>query len=133
MAEKPAAAFILSLTGAVLIILNALILAFFTTAAVVVLGAFGRTLGIFLPRLGGLIFLMGVMGLAIGVVILAGAFMINSEDKTRVTTGSIIVIVFSVMSFFIGGGFIIGFILCIVGGILGLAWSPQAPPPPPPP
>jgi len=133
MAEKPAAAFILSLTGAVLIIFNALILAFFTTAAVVVLGAFGRTLGIFLPRLGGLIFLMGVMGLAIGVVILAGAFMINSEDKTRVTTGSIIVIVFSVMSFFIGGGFIIGFILCIVGGILGLAWSPQAPPPPPPP
>lgn len=131
MAEKPTAAFVLSLIGAALIILNALILAFFTTLVGVALGVFGRALGVFLPRLGSLVFLLGVGGIAIGIIVLAGAFMINSEDKNRVTTGSIIVLVFSIMSFFIGGGFIIGFLLCIVGSILGLTWKPSAPPPPP--
>ncbi|MGB9718314.1 MAG: hypothetical protein ACPL4E_07740 [Thermoproteota archaeon] len=132
MAEKPTAAFILSLIGAILIILNALILAFFTTLVGVALGVFGRALGVFLPRLGSLVFLLGIGGIVIGIIVLVGAFMINSEDKSRVTTGSIIVLVFSIMSFFIGGGFIIGFLLCIVGSILGLTWKPSAPPPPPP-
>ncbi|MEM3465889.1 MAG: hypothetical protein QW506_01895 [Thermoproteota archaeon] len=132
MAEKPTAAFILSLIGAALIILNALILAFFTTLVGIALGVFGRPLGMFLPRLGSLVFLAGIGGLVIGIIVLAGAFMINSEDKSRVTTGSIIVLVFSIMSFFIGGGFMIGLLLCIVGSILGLAWNPSAPPPPPP-
>jgi hypothetical protein len=133
MAEKPTAAFILSLIGAVLIIINAFIIAVFTTVAGAILSTVGRTLGAFLGRLGGLIFLIGIVGVVIGIIILVGAFMINSEDKTRVTTGSIIVIVFSVTSFLIGGGFIIGSILCIVGGVLGLAWSPKTPPLPPPP
>ncbi|MBO3754174.1 MAG: hypothetical protein FGF53_04765 [Candidatus Brockarchaeota archaeon] len=132
MAEKPTAAFILSLIGAALIILNALILAFFTTLVGVALGVSGRALGVFLPRLGSLVFLLGIGGLVIGVIVLAGAFMINSEDKSRVTTGSLIVLVFSIISFFIGGGFIIGLLLCVVGSILGLTWKPSAPPPPPP-
>ncbi len=131
MAEKPTAAFILSLIGAALIILNALILAFFTTLVGVAISVFGRTLGMVLPRLGSLVFLVGIGGLVIGIIVLAGAFMINSEDKSRVTTGSIIVLVFSIMSLFIGGGFLIGFLLCVVGSILGLAWNPSAPPPPP--
>jgi len=133
MAEKPTAAFILSLIGAVLIIINAMIIAVFTTVAGAILSIVGRTLGAFLGRLGGFIFLMGIVGVVIGIIILVGAFMINSEDKTRITTGSIIVIVFSVISFLIGGGFIMGSILCIVGGILGLTWSPKTPSPPPPP
>lgn len=131
MAEKPTAAFILSLIGAALIILNALILAFFTTLAGIILSVSGRALGAFLAGLGSLVFLLGIGGLVIGVIVLAGAFMINSEDKSRVTTGSIIVLVFSIMSFFIGGGFIIGFLLCVVGSILGLTWKPSPPPPPP--
>ena len=132
MAEKPVAAFILSLIGAALIILNALVIAFFTTLVGIALGVFGRALGVFLPGLGGLVFLAGIVGLVIGIIVLAGALMINSEDKSRVKTGSTIVLVFSIMSFFTGGGFIIGLILCLAGSILGLTWSPSAPLPPPP-
>lgn len=133
MAEKPMAAVILSLIGAALIILNALVIAFFTTLLGVALGVSRGALGAFLPRLGGLVFLVGIVGLVIGIIVLAGAFMINSEDKSRVKTGSTLVLVFSIMSFFTGGGFIIGLILCLAGSILGLTWSPSAPPPPPAP
>ncbi len=127
------AAFILSLIGAALIILDALVIAFFTTLLGVALGVSGRALGAFLPRLGGLVFLVGIVGLVIGIIVLAGAFMISSEDKSRVKTGSTLVLVFSIMSFFTGGGFIIGLILCLAGSILGLTWSPSDPPPPPAP
>ncbi|MCX8183180.1 MAG: hypothetical protein N3F08_01980 [Crenarchaeota archaeon] len=128
MAEKPTAAFILTLIGAVLIILNALAIVFLTAVVARIL----RITGMFFPLLGGLIFLVSIVGLIIGIIILAGAFMINSESKSRVTTGSIIVLVFSIISLFIGGGFIIGLILCLVGSILGLTWNPPPAPPPPP-
>ncbi|MEM2088694.1 MAG: hypothetical protein QXU11_03080 [Thermoproteota archaeon] len=127
MAEKPTAAFILTLMGAVLIILNALAVVFLTAVVTRML----RMTGMFFPILGSLIFITGIVGLVIGIIILAGALMINSESKSRVTTGSAIVLVFSLISFFIGGGFIIGLLLCLVGSILGLTWNPPPPPPPP--
>ncbi|MEM2050429.1 MAG: hypothetical protein QXO47_00755 [Thermoproteota archaeon] len=127
MAEKPTAAFILTLMGAVLIILNALAVVFLTAVVTRML----RITGMFFPILGSLIFITGIVGLVIGIIILAGALMINSESKSRVTTGSAIVLVFSLISFFIGGGFIIGLLLCLVGSILGLTWNPPPPPPPP--
>ncbi|MEM2941358.1 MAG: hypothetical protein QW304_07420 [Thermoproteota archaeon] len=71
----------------------------------------------------------------IGILMLIGALMINSTSKSRVTMGSILVIIFSIIAVFIGGGFYyIGTILGIIGGILGLIWKPSAaiPPPPPP-
>ncbi|MEM4427768.1 MAG: DUF6114 domain-containing protein [Zestosphaera sp.] len=43
----------------------------------------------------------------------------------RVKTGSILVLIFSILSLFtVGGGFFIGFILGLIGGILGLTWKP---------
>ena len=39
----------------------------------------------------------------------------------------ILIIVFSVLSFFGFGGFIIGAILGIIGGVLALRWKPAAP------
>ncbi|NHV98922.1 MAG: hypothetical protein HA496_04650 [Thaumarchaeota archaeon] len=132
MAEKPTAAFILSLIGAILIILNALTVFFLTAIVTRMLKTMDTFIPILARALGGMVFLMGIAGLAIGAIILVGAFMINSESKNRVSTGSIIVLVFSIISFPIGGGFIIGLILCLVGSILGLTWSPSPAPPPPP-
>lgn len=126
MAEKPTAAFILSLIGAVLILIQGLIIAVFASII-------GAAIGIFHPMFGGLVIIIGVAALSIGIIMLVGAFMINSEDKSRVMTGSILVLVLAIIGFFVGGGFFIGSILCIVGSILGLTWKPSEPAYPPPP
>lgn len=126
MAEKPTAAFILSLIGAILILIEGLVISVFVSII-------GAAVGIFHHMFGGLVIVIGLAALSIGIVILIGAFMINSEDKSRVMTGSVLVLVLAIIGFFIGGGFYIGSILCIVGSILGLTWKPSEPAYPPPP
>jgi len=39
----------------------------------------------------------------------------------KTTPGGILVLLFGILSLFLGGGFFIGFILAIIGGALGLA------------
>jgi len=41
--------------------------------------------------------------------------------KGSATAGGVLVLIFGILSIVIGGGFILGFILAIVGGALGLA------------
>jgi len=110
-------------------------------------GIFGAIVGIIggamigvipgLGWLGGLVIILGFLGLIFGIIVIVGAVMINSGERDRVKTGSIIVLIFSILSLFVGGtgGFIVGFILGLIGGILGLTWKPteEAAPPPPPP
>jgi len=130
MAEKPTAAFVLSLIGAIFILINSIIIA--------IAGAF---IALFLPGIGAAI---AIIGLIIGIIALVGAIMINSTEPGKVKTGGIIVLIFSIISLIIGGGFFIGFLLGLIGGILALTWKPPAkpvevketppsPPPPPPP
>lgn len=131
MSEKPTAAFALSLVGAIFIILGGLFSAVIGTMVGGAVGMMG------FEWFGGLIIVLGILGLVFGILTLVGAIMINTGEKDKVRTGSIIVLVFSILSLFVGGtgGFIIGFILCLIGSILGLTWKPsaaEAPPPPPP-
>jgi hypothetical protein len=130
--EKPTAAFALSLVGAIFIIISGLVSA---ALSAIVGGLVGLVPG--LGGLGGLIAVSGALGLIFGIIVLIGAVMINSGDPGKVKTGSIIVLIFSILSLPTAlGGFIIGFILGLVGSILGLTWKPEpraAPPPPPPP
>ncbi len=127
MDEKPSAAFVLSLIGAILVLATSLI--------VVALGGIAIRLipdRMYIGNLSAMIMLFGVIGLVFGVLMLVGALMINSGTPNKVKTGSIIVIVSSVLSLLVGGGLIIGFVLGLVGGILGLTWKPpteQRPPP----
>lgn len=129
--ERPVAAFVLSLIGGILILLGSIVTALFA-------GIFGGVM-MFFPFLGGLgalIIFIGILGLIFGIIILVGAVMIYSNNPSRIRTGSIIVLVFSILSLFTGGGFIIGFILTLIGSILGLVWKPpeersRLPPPPP--
>jgi hypothetical protein len=118
--EKPEAAFILSLIAGIFILISAIITAVFTT----LLGGIIS----FIPIVGSvglLVIIVGVVGVVFGALVLVGAFMINSEDPSRVRTGSILVLVFSILSIMTGGGFIIGLILGIVGAVLALVWKPQ--------
>ena len=75
----------------------------------------------------------GAVGLVCGIIIIVGAVMMNSSDKSRVRTGAIIVLVLTIIgALFTVGGFVIGGILAFVGSILGLTWKPTATMPPPP-
>lgn len=131
MAEKPTAAFVLSLIGGILILLGGIygaIIGIIGGAAISIVPGFGW--------LSGLIIALGILGLIFGIIVILGAVMINSGERGKVRTGSILVLIFSILSLFVGGtgGFIIGFILSLIGSILGLTWKPseEAPPPPPP-
>jgi hypothetical protein len=68
-----------------------------------------------------------VVGAVLGVLTIVGAVLQYSGKKSRVKTGSILVLVFSLagipFSFF---GMIIGGTLSVVGAILGLTWKPEA-------
>ena len=127
MGDKPTAAFVLSLIGAVLYLLVGTILA----AVSSLIGGVADMAGYAGIGLG--IAALGAVGLLSGVVMIIGSIMMNSSEKGRVRNGSIIVLIFTIVgALFTLGGFGIGFILALIGSILGLTWKPSTVAPPPP-
>lgn len=61
--------------------------------------------------------IVGGVAVVFAILILVGAYLIYSGMET---TGGLIVIIFSVLSIFVGSGWLIGLILGVVGGILAL-------------
>lgn len=112
--EKPTAAFVLSLIGGIFILIGGIFMA-----------AVGTFIAIFFPELGAT---LAGLGLIIGIVVLIGAIMLYANPENKVAWG-VIIIIFSIISFFfnLGGGFIIGMILGIIGGALGITWKPSLP------
>lgn len=56
--------------------------------------------------------------------------LINSNKTGNIRKGSILVLVFSILSWVgAAGGFIIGFLLGLIGAILGLTWKQKIPAP----
>ena len=102
--ERLTAGFVISLIAGTLILINGLLVS--------TLGAF--FFGI-MPFLGAI-----VMALApvFGILVIVGALLMH---RGSTEAGGVLVIVFGLLSIVIGGGFIIGTILAIVGGALGLA------------
>lgn len=65
----------------------------------------------------------GLLGMIWGTLIIIGAVMLYSRPQQHNTWG-IIVLVFSLLSWIgAAGGLIIGFLLGLVGGILGVIWK----------
>ncbi|MGC9149119.1 MAG: hypothetical protein ACP5GI_06745 [Sulfolobales archaeon] len=116
MSEKPTAAFVLSLIAGILVLLTGIILA-----------VAGGLVAMMLPigKVVGLVIALAAVNVVLGILIIVGAVFINSGEPGKVKTGSILVLVLSIISLFVGGGgFFIGFILGLIGGILGLRWRP---------
>jgi len=70
---------------------------------------------------------MGVLGVVFGIIVILSALMLDSRSKRHATWG-ILIIIFSALSAFGGmmGGFGVGAILGIIGGILAITWKPPA-------
>jgi Family of unknown function (DUF6114)/zinc-ribbon domain len=114
MAEKPTAAFVLSLIGGIFILLGGGLIA-----------AIGAS---FFGSLAAAALVLGVIGLAFGILILVGAIMLYTHPEQHVTWG-VIILVFSILSIFTSlGGFLVGLILGIIGGALAISWKPRAVP-----
>ena len=102
--------FILSVIAGILVILNA--------AALLAPGFYAMWVGVFfwLPALGpaSLSFAIGVI---IGLILVIGSILMLLGYGT---IGSIVVFPLAVLSLIIGGGFVAGFVLGVLGGILGM-------------
>jgi len=107
--KKATAGFIISLIAGILILINALVF--------VALASFFEDLGLGFAT--GIMAGFGAMGLIFAVLVIIGAILIYMPGKEVI--GGILVLIFSILSIFIGGGFIIGLILGIIGGALGIA------------
>ena len=106
-------AFILSMVGGILVILNA--------AALLSNAFYSMWVGVFfwIPTLDvspqhGLVFAIGAI---IGLILVMGSILMILGYGT---IGSIIVFPLAIVSLIIGGGFVAGFILGVLGGILGM-------------
>lgn len=65
---------------------------------------------------------LAAIGLISGIVILVGAIMVYTQPSKASTWGALILI-FSILGFFGMGGFFLGGILGVVGGILAMTWK----------
>ena len=81
------------------------------------MGGYGMMSGF--GMMGGFYYLP-VVGIVSGLVVLYGAYMLSGKPKENSTWGSLILI-FSVVGLASGGGFLIGSLLGIVGGLLALS------------
>jgi len=113
---KSSAPFILSLIGGIFILLGGIGMALLGSA----LAMFGGLA----PVGGGVVTALGagmaIAGILPGVVVLIGAILMRNPSKAKI--GAILVLVFSIISFFtsLAGGLFVGMILGIIGGALGL-------------
>lgn len=66
---------------------------------------------------------IGIWGIVCGIVILVGSYLLYSRPASHATWG-VVILVFSLLSVFEGGGFIVGLILGVVGGVLAIVRRP---------
>jgi hypothetical protein len=114
--EKPTKAFMLSLIAGILILSNT-----------VLLGVAARWFPGMIPTLPGstandtmVLYRLSAIGLIFGVLVLLSAIMLHIKPIHKKAWG-IMILVFSIPSVVTGGGFIIGFILGIIGGALAFS------------
>jgi len=69
---------------------------------------------------------VGLFGLVSGLIVLGSGVMLRINPNQSMVFG-LLILIFSVLSFFGSGGFVVGAILGIAGGIMTLRWRRPAP------
>jgi hypothetical protein len=129
--EKPTTSFILSLISGVLILGGATMIGYLGSPSHYsgMMGGYYRGMmgGYYgMMNYGGWFYGFTALGIVSGLLVLVGAVMTYTQPR-QVTTWGIIVLVFSIASLSGGGGFFVGAILGVVGGILALTWKQPGP------
>jgi len=75
----------------------------------------------------GFVSAIAIFGLICGIIVLLSSVMLRFMPAQRQTWG-ILTLVFSILSFFGSGGFIVGAVLGIIGGVMILRWKPPPAP-----
>jgi hypothetical protein len=125
----PKTASILALAGGILIVLGGTLLMAVSTFILPHLDYSNLTTpphlspGSIPGLVSGIVGTMGLFGLVSGAIVLVSAVILLTGPIQRRTWG-VLILVFSVMSFLGLGGFVVGAILGIAGGILTLRWKP---------
>ena len=110
---KSSMPFILALIGGILILVNGILLTIM-----------GTLIASFASMIPGMEMMIGVLtGMAFaapvfGVIVIVGAILMRNAARAKI--GGILVLVFSIIGLFIGGGFLVGSRLGIIGGALAL-------------
>ena len=129
--EYPNIPSILALIGGALIVLVDI---FLLTLSVVILPHLNYTnftpprgyIGSLGALAAGFVGAIAVFGLICGSIVTMSAVLLRLKPSQRQTWG-ILVLVFSILSFFGFGGFIVGAVLGIVGAVMTLRWKPLPP------
>ena len=130
--EAPTAPYVLSLIAGLLILAGGSMMMTFSYG-----GPYAGMMGGYYGMMGGYYGMMqgygyevwfygaAALGLIAGIAVLAGAIMIYARPA-RTSTWGLLVLVFSAVSLLGMGGFFLGAILGIVGGVLAITWRPAA-------
>src|SRR3989304_5926486 len=119
MADKPTAAFVLSLIGGIFILLVGLVIAVLGSILGSLIGGVGGTADI--------ITIYGIIGVVNGLLVMVFGILLYVKPQQHVAWG-VLVLVLSIASWFTtAGGVFIGLILGLIGGILGIVWKPPPP------
>jgi hypothetical protein len=71
-----------------------------------------------------MLYQLTAIGLIFGALVVLGALLLKRNPEHAKAWG-ILIIVFSIAGTITGGGFVIGFILGIIGGVSALRWKPK--------
>ena len=127
MGDKPTAAMVLSLIGGLFVIFGGATLAF----AGSIIGSLNLTGA---SSASNTVLALGIVGAIMGVIMIVGALMMYTKPTSSKMWG-IIVLILAIISWVTAiGGFFIGFLLGLIGGILALTFKPTMAPgamPPP--
>jgi len=106
LADKPTAAFVLSLIGGILMLL----------------GGVAVTVG-FSFLFGGVGAVIGIIGVIMGLIVLLGAVMLYQKPENHTMWG-VIILILSIVALPAAWGFGIGSLLAFIGAILALVYKP---------
>jgi hypothetical protein len=125
--DRPTAAFAVSLLAGVLILINGAVLGVVSSFIAPFIGAqapgpvpgAGQAM-----MVSGILGVLMVVGVVLGIVVIVAAVMLYRNPPQKTLWG-VLVLVLSIVSIFVGGGFLLGLILGVIGGILALIWKPK--------